>query len=284
MASEAVHPESAAGALSVDERTHRAVSFADAFARRTGHAAWDLFGFVQFLFFLIYLLLAAIGFWLGFVAAMLGALRMLTRFAKVSLLYMSGGNPPPPEGRAAHLNAMAKQELQRVWDARLLLYADVARPVARHYVAARFATRRFWYWGIMRKLSTITVASLMVGLPLVYLIPRPHEVQITDDNAMSHADGELRYLIHALDLKDPTNHLEYENEYALHLGKINPQGLKSQLVPGRYYRLWIVGLRWYYFPKTAFPNILWATEIDMNGNEITDPALMLAPAASAPQE
>lgn len=285
MATEAVHPDAASSALSVDERTHRAVGIADAVARRAGYAAWDLFGFLQFLFFLVYLLLSAIGFWLGALAALLGTVRMAVRFTKGALLYMSGGHPPPPGGRAERLPEAARQEIRRLWDSRLLLYADAARPVARQYVAARFAWRRFWYWGVMRKLSTVLVAAFMVALPLVYIIPRPHEVQITDDNAMSHTDGEIRYLIHALDLHDPSDHLEYENEYALHLGKINPQGLKSQLQNGRYYRLWVVGLRWYYFPKTAFPNILWATEIDKDGNEITGGGLLAKPVtAAAPEE
>jgi hypothetical protein len=277
-------PDAAVPPGDVDRRTTEAVRVADGFVAAGRAAVRETWGVVRFVIFLIYLVLGVIGFWVAAFAALLGVFRLALRVLRLITLWLSGGNPPPREGRAPTVAGAAQQELQRLWDQRLLLYADVARPVARHIVIARAAGRRFLHWAIVRKISAVAVTVCFVGLPLVYIIPRPHDVQITDDNALSHTDGDLKYVIHALNLDDPTETLEYENEYALHLGKINPQGLKAQLQPGRYYRLWIVGIRWNYLPATLFPNILWATEIDANRNPVTGPALLgVPPAGETPQ-
>jgi hypothetical protein len=263
--------------VDADRRTADAVRLADGVIAAGWAAVREVWAFVRFLLFLLYLVLGVAGFWIAIIASLLGAFRIALRVVRLVVLYLSGGHPPPRGGQAATMSGAARQELERFWDQRLLVYADVARPLARHIVIARAAGRRFVHWGIGRKIATVMIIGLFVGVPLLYIIPRPHEVQITDDNSLSHADGSLRYLIHALDLDDPTKHYEYENEYALHLGKINPQGLKAQLQPGRYYRLWIVGIRWNYFPATLFPNVLWATEIDANRNAVTGPALLGVP-------
>jgi len=283
MSSEAASPTTPES-IAADQRADRIVAAADGIWSRGSRAAWDLFGFVRFLVFLIYLVVSVVGFWLGLIAALLGFARLLVRLSKALLLYLSGGHPPPLGGPREGAASAAKEELHRLWDSRMLLYADVTRPLARHFVAVRFALRRFWNWTLMRKLSTVLISAVLVGLPLAFIIPRPHEVQITDDNALSHADGELRYLVHALELDDPSSHREYENEYAPYLGKFNPQGLKSQLQIGKCYRLWIVGIRWYYFPKTMFPNIIWAQEIDKNSRVNTGPTLMNAAPMSASPE
>jgi hypothetical protein len=269
--------EGAASPVDVDARTANAVRVADGLVAAGRTALLETWDFVRFLLFLVYLVLGVVGFWISVFAALIGAIRVALRVLRLIVLWLSGGHPPPRGGRAPTMAGSTKQELERLWDQRLLLYADVARPLARHLFIAQSAGRRFLHWGIPRKFATVLIIAGFVGLPLVYVIPRPHEVQITDDNALSHADGSLRYIIHALDLSDPTRHREYENEYALHLGKINPQGLKAQLQPGRYYRLWIVGIRWNYFPATLFPNILWATEIDANRNAVTGTALLGVP-------
>jgi hypothetical protein len=274
MESRAVHPDDAR-ALSAEERADRAVKAVDDLAAGASRVAMDMFWYIQFLFFLLYLLMAVVGFWLGFFAAVLGTIRMAVRFVKSAMLYLSGGHPPPPGGRAHEAMDVLRQEVRRLWHARVLAYADVTRPIARHYVSSRVAVRRFWHWGVARKFSTMLVIPLFVLLPLAYVIPRPHEIMITDDNALSHTDGDqLRYLIHAIDLNDPTVFREYENEFAWYLGKFDTQGLKSKLQPGHFYRVWVVGIRWYYFPRTAFPNLLWATEIDRAGNEMTGEALI----------
>lgn len=281
MTSEATHDAAVPG-VDVETRANDVVRAADglvALGRTAGAEAW---GFARFVLFLLYLVLAIVGFWFGLIAAVLGGLRLTLRFLRFMLLWLSGGQPPAVGSTAPTVAGAAKQDL--TWDARLIFYADVARPLARHIVSTQVALRRFWHLGLPRKLATIVMALVFVGLPSLYVIPRPHEVQVTDDNALSHTDGGLLYLIHALDLNDPTVHREYENEYRLFLGKINPQGLKAQIQPGRYYRLWIVGIRWNYFPYTMYPNILWATEIDANGNELTGTALLGQPPPAAPEK
>jgi hypothetical protein len=267
--------------LAVDQRAADAVRVADAMVYAGQMALREIWDFVRFLLFLLYLVLGAAGFWIAVIASVVGVFRITLRVLRLIVLWLSGGHPPPTGGQAPTMEGAAKQELERLWDQRLLLYADVARPVARHILIAKSAGRRFLHWGIGRKVAALLIIVLLVGVPLVYLIPRPHEVQITDDNALSHTDGSVRYLIHALDLDDPTRYREYENEYAVHLLKINPQGLKSQLQPGRYYRLWVVGLRWNYFPATLFPNVLWATEIDANRDPVTGTALLAEPLTGA---
>jgi hypothetical protein len=104
-------------------------------------------------------------------------------------------------------------------------------------------------------------------------------VQVTDDNAIDYQPGAngnatIRYLIHAVDLNNPGVHHEYTNEQMWWLGKINPQGMKSQLVPGRYYKFMIVGIRWYFMP-TLYPNVISATETDEEGNILTEPSHFL---------
>ena len=260
--------------MAANQRADRIVAAADGMWARGTRATWDMIGFFRFLLFLIYLAVSVVGFWLGLIAALLGFARLLVRFIKAVLLYGSGGHPPPVGGHRESIGSSVKEEIARLWDTRLLLYADVTRPLARHLVAVRFSLRRFWHWTLMRKLSTVLMSALLVGVPLVFIVPRPHEVQITDDNALAHSDGNVRYLVHALDLDQPARHREYENEYAPYLGKFNPQGIKSQLQIGKCYRLWIVGIRWYYFPRSLFPNIIWAQEIDRTSRVNTGPTLM----------
>jgi hypothetical protein len=82
------------------------------------------------------------------------------------------------------------------------------------------------------------------------------------------------YLIHAIDLDDPSQTREYMNENAWWVGKINPQGLKARLVPGRYYKMWVIGLRWWFAP-TLYPNIVSVTETDAKGNALEHPSTFI---------
>jgi hypothetical protein len=91
----------------------------------------------------------------------------------------------------------------------------------------------------------------------------------------------VRYLIHAVDIDDPSHTREYQNEVAWWLGKINPQGLKAQLVPGRFYKLEVVGIRWYFLP-TLYPNIISAEETDANGVVLDRPSSFVPAISAAP--
>jgi hypothetical protein len=93
--------------------------------------------------------------------------------------------------------------------------------------------------------------------------------------------GDVRYLIHAVDLFKPTKLNEYQNERAAHLGKLDEQGVKNALVPGRYYRLLVVGIRWWYMP-TLFPNIISVKEVDIHGKPLDEPSHLIPHPSEVP--
>ena len=234
--------------------------------------------FARFVLFVLYLAVGILAFWLWVVSFALGVVRLGLRMVMASLLFLSGGIAPRFPGASPNLVVSLDREIKYLWNTRLVAYENVARPVARHWVKSQEATRTFWHWGIGRKATALLLALFFIGIPMTFVIPRPQYVQITDDNAV-HYDQEnnnarVSYLVHATDLGDRGKTREYRNEDMWWLGKINSQGLKSQLQPGNYYKLWIVGIRWYYMPR-LFPNIISATEIDANRNPITDPSRLL---------
>lgn len=237
-------------------------------------AAREFLRFAQFAIFLVYLVVSVIGFWVWLLALTIGTLRLLLKFARHLLLLIAVLHPPPGGWTEGGLTDRLRAEIRRLWNQRFLLYSDVARPVARQLVAWTHSARRFWHLPLFHKMAAVVVAAAFVLLPLAYFVPRPHEVQIVDRNSFSHTDGQLRYLIHAVDIDDPSTTREYENEYAFYLGKLNPQGLKAQLREGHYYRLWVVGVRWNYLPATLYPNIVKATEIDRHGTRVVAPTLI----------
>ena len=231
---------------------------------RAVREAWT---FLRFLFFVVYLLIAVVSFWLWAVAAVIGVVRFALRALMLSLLWLSGGAAPRPGPPAPNMATALQAELRYLWDERLAAYDDVARPIARNLLGARRATRTFWHWSFPKKALSLVAIGAFVIVPGLYVVPRPNEVQITDDNAVEYdkITNKTTYLVHALDLHIDGKHREYLNEDAWYFGKINSQGLKSQLQIGRTYRLWVVGIRWYYMP-TLYPNIISATEIDTKGN------------------
>jgi len=236
--------------------------------RRT---VFDLFFFLRFLPFAFYILLAIVSFWLWVVGAVISLVRFGLRAVMIVLLWLSGGIAPPPGHQPRGLTATMKRDLQQLWDSRLAAYEDIARPLARHIVGAQRGVRTFVHWSVPRQAFAVLVIGIFIGVPALFVIPRPNHVVITDDNATHHEqDGTLRYLIHARDLHN-NEPLEFENEIAWWLGKLDPQGLKSSLQNGRAYRIWIVGIRWWYKPM-AFPNIISATEIDLTGQPLAQPS------------
>lgn len=246
---------------------------------RLVRAVVELWTFLRFLVFVVYLLIAVIVFWLWVVTATMGLVRIGCRALMLLLLRLSGGGVPQPATPTAPSTSIAvKRELVELWDLRLHAYEELARPLARHLVGAQRATRTFWHWSPVRKAFTLVVTAMLVVVPGLYVVPRAHDVQITDDNAVAYdkKTNKTTYLVHALDLHAENKTREYLNEDAWYLGKINSQGLKSQLQIGRTYRLRVVGIRWYYMP-TLYPNIISATEIDAEGNVVERPGRLVAP-------
>ncbi|MGE3276991.1 MAG: hypothetical protein AB7O67_17910 [Vicinamibacterales bacterium] len=251
-----------------ESRVVSAVEGIGRFCRRLVVDLWELLRFLPFFF---YVVLSLIGFWLWVIGSFFSLIRFFLRIGMVFMLWASGGVPPRP-GRRDSLVEGFQDDLQLLWEQRYAAYVEFARPLAVHYLAAEKAIRRFWHWSVIRKAFVTFSVALFVGIPGMYVVPRPHYVQVTDDNATHYeSDGtQVYYLVHAVDLFSRGQTHEYENEDAWWLGKINSQGIKSQLQPGKYYKLWVVGIRWYKSP-TLFPNIISATEVDRNGKVIEDP-------------
>jgi hypothetical protein len=256
-------------------REERLLARLQAKARGVGLWIWRWWWNLRFLFFAVFLVLSVVLFWLWVVSVALAAVRTILHLLAATLAWLGGKGPHGLRGPGtfAHL----RQMLRSVWRERMGHYRELARPVARGYVAIRDAFVEFWRWSPGYKLAAVVSTAFLVVIPGSYIVPRPHLVQIIDDNVIEHhnaPNGTLRYLIHAVDLKSPGKLREYENERAVHLGKIDPQGLKNQIVPGRYYRLWVVGIRWQFLP-TLFPNIISATEVDRNGNPMAEPSYLI---------
>jgi len=263
----------------------RADRVVDALGRGAASAAaapGRVFRALRFLFFPLFLLLAVVGFWLWVLAAALGAVRLAVGTVATLLMWLAGGAPRAP---GVTLGQALRGGTRRAWARRSVWYYEAARPLARGWLAVRGTTVRFWRWHPVMKLAALAATVLFVGLPAIYLVPRPHYVQILDNNSFSNPGGaegrDVHYLVHAADLFRPGKYREYENERAPYLGKIDPQGLKARLVPGRYYRLWVVGIRWYWLP-TLFPNIIRATEVDAQGHTLGAPSHLIARPESVP--
>lgn len=230
---------------------------------------------LRFLLFTAFLLLAVAAFWLWLISAVLSAVRAVLQAVATLLMWLAGGAPRAPGVTFTQAIARGAGGL---WGRRLVYYRRTARPIARNYLTVRASAVRFWRWHPAQKLAAVVTALLFVGIPAAYVVPRPHYVQILSNNALEHHNPgdrrEVRYLIHAVDLFEPGEFREYANERAPYLGKIDPQGLKARLVRGRYYRLWVVGIRWYWLP-TLFPNVIAATEVDAKGNTLPEPSHLI---------
>jgi hypothetical protein len=238
---------------------------------RIGRGIGDV---ARFLLFLLYLVLVVISFWLWAISALFLLARLALHGAMTTLLWASGGLAPVA-GRQPTLEDAAR-EVKLWWYRRHGTYSLFVHPIASHYVVVQRASRRFWHWSALRQMLAVAAALVFIVLPGLYIVPRPHYVQITDDNVIDHHQGQVRYLIHGVDLFEPGQTREYMNERAPWLGKINPQGVKSEIQPGRFYRLWVIGIRWYWLP-TLYPNIIGVTEVDAQGETLETPSHFVAP-------
>lgn len=264
----------------------RAERFADRLIESLKRAVRDVWSVARFAIFIIYLMLAIVSIWLWLIGALVGTLRFAVRAVMIVFLWLSGGIAPPPGAPPRSVAELIRRDLRYFWRGRAVAYRRMSHGIAAQLVGARRATRTFWHWSVGRQIFALVVSAFLVGIPLSYVIPRPNYVQITDDNAIQYEfdRNQVTYLVHAVDMFNPRKTREYLNEDAAHLGKFNSQGVKAQLVPGRTYRLWVVGIRWWKFPR-LFPNIIKAQEVDAQGNIIAHPSLHIpATTLSVPLE
>jgi len=267
----------AGSGAAASSREERALERIASWFRGVGNGIWRWWWHLRFLFFAVFLLLAVVIFWLWVITLALGVVRFLLHLVAAVLAWLGGKGPHGHHGPGIY--ASLRGTLRSVWQDRTAVYGDLARPVARGYLSIRSALVEFWRWSPGYKLASIITTLALVVVPALYVVPRPHLVQILDDNVLEHhnaPNGQVRYLIHAADLNRPGKLREYQNERVVYLGKIDPQGLKNQLVVGRFYRLWVIGIRWYYLP-TLFPNIVSVTEVDSTGRPLKEPSHLIPP-------
>jgi hypothetical protein len=255
----------------------RAEATAQAVIGHIKHGVLAVFHAIRGLLFVVYLVLGVASFWLWLLTLIVGFFLVVIRGVMLVLLWLSGGMPPRQPSET--IAGAVRRDLDRLWAQRLVAYEAFARPAARHFLRLQRAAITFWHWHLLRKIAAAWFIVAFIGVPALYMIPRPHYVQVTDDNAIHYKNegGRVKYLVHGLDLYDSSTHREYLNEDMWWLGKINSQGLKSQLQVGKYYRLWVVGIRWYYMPQ-LFPNIISATEVDAEGHTLEHPSRPGVPA------
>lgn len=264
-----------------EDRAERAVGQLERGAH--GAAVWATrwWWHFRFVFFVVFLLLAVVLFWLGLFSLVLALLRFILAGVATVLAWLGGKGPHGTgPGTAAELRA----GFRTMWRQRATHYHDLARPIVRGSIALRDMGVRWWHWSPGHKVLALVVGFAFVAVPFTYIVPRPHLVQIIDNNALEHHNtkaGQVRYLVHAASLTAPGHLQEYSNERAVWLGKIDPQGLKNKLVVGRYYRLWVIGIRWQFLP-TLFPNIISATEVDARGNAVASPSGLIPHVPSEP--
>jgi len=245
-------------------------------AERAAHRVWRLVTevgiFLRILPFAAYLVAAILSFWLWVIWCAVGLVRFLARGLMAVLLWMAGGLAPHPGSLEKTVAAALRRDLRYLWFERMLALDAVVRSFRRHAANTRSGLRTFMWWSIPRKGFALVFFAAFVFVPALYVVPRPNLVQVIDNNAIQYTDNgrTVRYVINAVDLHNPAQIQEYLNERVWWLGKVDPQGLKSTLQPGRYYRLWVVGIRWYYLP-TLFPNIIAAQEVDPQGHSIPEP-------------
>lgn len=240
-----------------------------------GVIARDFWFVISLGLFVIYFLTAILRFWLWLVSLFFAFLASCLRLLTVPLSVLSGARPPTPQPKQLPLAVTGNDSAASTPPAPLPSKTRTApaRPI-HHFVApAHSAWHSFWHYSVERKVVAVTLSVGLVVLPAMYVVPRYHEVQVLDNNALNYQDSAIGqstagYLVHAIDISDPSTTRVYINETVWWLGKLNTQDLKARLRPGHYYRLWVVGWRWWYSP-TLYPNIIFATEIDVQGNKIT---------------
>jgi len=273
---------SAMGGGEATARERRIVARAEQAVHLVRRLLADFWKFFRFLPFALYLVAAILSFWLWMLWLVVGLLRFVVRGLLVTLLWLAGGIAPRPGPRGQALLAAIRRDLRYIWIDRIVALDALTRSIRSHAASTRHAVRTFMWWSIPRKGLALVFFVVFIGVPGLYVVPRPNLVQVVDNNAIqySNAGRRVRYVIHAVDLRNPRQTQEYVNERVWWLGKIDPQGIKSVLQPGRYYRFWVVGIRWYYLP-TLFPNIVGAQEVDPRGRTIPDP-LLQKPVLPAP--
>jgi hypothetical protein len=259
----------------------RALALQDrsSFLMRAAVDAWrGVVDTLRFVVFCVYVLLGVVSFWLMVPVVLFWLLRTVIQLLMRPLLYAAeGGSLRSRSGCRRRADEAMMEEAREQWEKRHDAYRLLAARSAYTIMAVKLAALRFWDFSFPRKAVIAIITFFLVFLPGMYLVPRAHYVQVRDNNALNHLDdgARIEYLIHAVDLFDMNQTREYRNENIPWLGKINAQGMKNRIVPGRYYKFWIVGIRWY-MPQ-MYPQLIDVIETDATGKPLEVPSHFIQP-------
>jgi hypothetical protein len=235
----------------------------------------SLWAVISFVLFIAYFATAILRFWLWLFCVFFALLATGVQVATIPLSVLSGARPFRLTVKPASSTAVSIVPLKSA-PVKTPEKGDLFWPLRRLYQPVPEALQSFWHYNVERKVIALLMSMALVVLPGMFIVPRPHSVQILDNNSLNYADSKIGqsnagYVVHGIDLDDPETTHEYINENVWWLAKLNSQGLKANLRPGRYYRLWVVGIRWWLSPA-LYPNIISATELDSKGNVLSEPS------------
>lgn len=213
------------------------------------------------LLFMFYVTTCILRFWLWLVTTILSFARVLIRVLTIPLRRMAG-----IQGRFQVGNDNSPIDTSIIGEMQYELLVPALRFVG--YVGGIMKT--FWEIDVPRKLIAIILNIIFLIGPSLWVIPRTLFIKVIDPNALVSNQAGQGYLILAHDPQYPKIKFEFENENVLYLGKLNSPGLKAMFVTGKYYKIQVIGIRWYW-PTQLFPNIISAEEVDANGNSIAIP-------------
>jgi hypothetical protein len=245
----------------------------------------SLWAVISLVLFIAYFSTAILRFWLWFFCVIFALLAIGVHLATLPLSVLSGARPlrlnaKAESAKTINVKTAPTGDLSiipvKLIPAKAHDKGNFSWPLKRLLQPVPQALQSFWRYNIERKVIALLMSMALVVLPGMFIVPRPHTVQILDNNSLNYADFKIGqsnagYVVHAVDFDDPEITHEYINENIWWLAKLNSQGLKANLRPGRYYRLWVVGVRWWLSPA-LYPNIIAATELDSKGNVLSEPS------------
>lgn len=210
------------------------------------------------LFFMFYVITCILRFWMWTITTILNLMRVLMRVVTTPLRRMAG-----IQGHFKEDIASSALSTSMISELRFELLVPFLRLIA--YAGGILKT--FWTIDVPRKIIAIILNICFIVGPALWVIPRSFFIEVVDPNALVPAQSGKGYLILARDPHFPKIKFEFENENVLYLGKLNSPGLKAKFVTGKFYKIKVIGVRWYW-PIPLYPNIITAEEVNADGQPI----------------
>lgn len=247
-------PSAHARAERLSETLSARVDTGLAHSRRAFGEIWAL---LQVLLFVVYLVLAAVSFWLAALSLLLVVPRLIAHVGMVPVLWLAGGL----RGRG---EAGGLRDEARHWWRTSGRYQWLVAPDGGPLESLRRGGRRFRQFSMARKLLAVLVTFYLVVLPALFLVPRPRDVRVVDNNMLVVNGTTVRHLVHAQPLGGAGLNDLFRTDGAWWFGHPQPENLRARLRPGRTVRIWIIGVRWWL--PTLFPTIIAVSDPDERGD------------------